>query len=186
MENYKYLINNFFSYFDITIADKLKEQKNILSPHFYSISYRVENVLRSRNNGLVIRFSFDENNTHLKSSISCSYEDSALAVLKLDGAILREQIALGLNCMAFLDRQKIRHYCPLIEISAIMDKTSKKTSFNISSHTINIYISNDKTDRVNLLSHVNNLIEKELSGLDIDTRNLELKDKLDLLAMVRI
>lgn len=67
-----------------------------------------------------------------------------------------------------------------------MDKTSKKTSFNISSHTINIYISNDKTDRVNLLTHVNNLIEKELSGLDVDTKNLELKDKLDLLAMVRI
>lgn len=186
MENYKYLINNFFSYFNITITDKLKEQKNILSPHCYSISYRVANVLRSRNNGLVLRFSFDENNTHLKSSISCSYDDSSLAVLKLDGAILRDEIALGLNCMAFLDRQKIRHYCPLIEILAVMDKTSNKTSFNILSHTINIYISNDKTDRVNLLSHVNNLIERELSILDIDTKNIELKDKLDLLAMVRI
>lgn len=186
MTHYEQLIQYFFQHFNITITDKLKEQKNILSPYCYSVTYRVENFLKSRNNGLVIRFSFDENESILKSSISCSYDDSAVDVLQFDGAILKEQIALGLKCMGFLDREKIRHYCPLIEISAVMDKSTKKTSFNIFSHTINIFINQKQTERVNLLFRVNQLIEIELNKLSIDTNNIDLNDKLDLLAMVRI
>lgn len=186
MIDYEQLIQHFFQHFNITITDKLKEQKNILSPHCYSVTYRVDNFLKSRNNGLVIRFSFDENETILKSSISCSYEDSAVDVLQFDGAVLKDQIALGLKCMEFFDREQIRHYCPLIEISAVMDKSTKKTSFDIFSHTINIFINRAQTERVNLLFRANQLIDLELNKLGIDTKNIDLNDKMDLLAMVRI
>jgi hypothetical protein len=186
MPDYEQLIQHFFRHFNITITDKIKEQKNILSPHCYSVTYRVENFLKSRNNGLIIRFSFDEHDTILKSNISCSYEDSAVDVLQFDGAVLRDQIALGLKCMGFLDSEKIRHYCPLIEISAVMDKLTKKTSFKIFSHTINIFINRNQTERVNLLFRVNQLIDLQLNKLAIDTRDIDLNDKLDLLAMVKI
>lgn len=186
MQDYERLINHFFYHFNITIIAKLKEQSHRLSPNYYSVSYRVENTANSSNNGLVVRFSFYETDDLLTANISCSYEDSSRSALQFDGAVFKDEIALGLKCMDFLDREQIRHYSPLLETSAVMDKVSRKISFNSFNHTLNVYTSRLKTERLELLSHVNKLLDIQLKNLEIETKNVSLNDKLDLLAMVMI
>lgn len=186
MLDYERLINHFFYNFNITIVAKIKEQSHRLSPNCYSVSYRVENTANSNNNGLVVRFSFSETDDLLKANISYSYEDSSRSALQLDGAVLKDEIALGLKCINFLDREQIRHYFPLLETSAVMDKVSRKISFLGFNHTLNVYTSRLKTERLDLLLYVNKLIDIQLKSLVIETKNVSLNDKLDLLAMVMI
>ena len=186
MQDYERLINHFFHYFNVTIAAKLKEQKHTLSPNYYSVSYRSENTPQSSNNGLVIRLSFQETFDIIKSTISCSYESGVRSALQCDGSVFKEQLALGAKCIDFLNREQIRHYSPLVETTAIMDKRSKKISFNEFYHTLNIYTTRLKTDRLNLFDHVNKLVDIQLKILDIEIKNVDLSDKLDLLAMVKI
>lgn len=186
MTDYERLINHFFYHFNITITGKFKEHKNILSPHCYSVTYRLINASQSMSNGLIIRFSFDENDTTLKANVSCSYGNNVVDVLQFDGAILKDEIALGLKCMDFLDREQIRHYCPLIEMNVFMDKTTRKIVFDKFQHTLNIYMDRASSERLDLIIHVSKLLDKELKNLEIDTKNIDLNDKLDLLSMVRI
>lgn len=186
MQDYERLINQFFYQFNITIIDKLKEHKNTMSPEFYSVTYRLWNAANSENNGLVIRFSFNETETNLKANISCSYENDALNALCFDGAVFKDELTLGLKCIAFLDKKNISCSGGFLDVSASLHKPSRKIVFGSLSHTIKLYLYHSKTERVDLMIKVNNLVDIELNNLEIETNGISLNDKLDLLAMVFI
>lgn len=186
MQDYERLINQFFYQFNITIIDKLKEHKNTISPECYSVTYRLWHAAKSEDNGLVVRFSFNDNDNVLKAHISCSYANEALAALRFDGAVFKDELALGLKCIDFLDRQKINHSYGLIELSASIHKDSRKIVFGQITHSIKLYRHSCKTECVDLIVRVNHLVDIELENLEIETNGVFLNDKLDLLGMVVI
>jgi len=186
MQDYERLINQFFYQFNITIIEKLKEGKNTISPNCYSVTYRLWNSTKSEDNGLVMRVSFNETDDVLKANICCSYAPEALAALRFDGTVFKDELALGLKCIAFLDSRKIIRSYGLLEVSARMHKASKKIVFGDLTHSIKLYVNRTKTELVDLVVRTNQLIDIELNNLDIETNGVSLNDKLDLLAMVNI
>lgn len=186
MQDYERLINQFFYQFNITIIEKLKENKNTISPNCYSVTYRLWNSSKSEDNGLVVRFSFNETDDVLKADICCSYAPEALASLRFDGVVFKDDLALGLKCIAFLDKlQLIRSY-GLLELSASLHKASRKIVFGELTHSVKLYVNRTKKELVDLMVLTNQLIDIELNDLDIETNGVSLNDKLDLLAMVII
>lgn len=186
MQNYERLINHFFYHFNITIISKLKEHKNTITSTLYSVSYRVGNAANLENNGLVVRFSFNETDEVLSCVVTCSYDQDSLNALRFDGNVFKDELTLGLKCIDFLKNQKITYSYGLLDLSATMNKKSKEIVFERFTHTINIYIKRLQKEKVNLLVRVNKLLDMELNDLEIETKNIGLNDKLDLLAMVRI
>lgn len=186
MQDYERLINQFFYQFNITIIEKLKENKNTISPNCYSVTYRLWNSSKSEDNGLVFRFSFNETDDVLKANICCSYAPQALTALRFDGAVFKDELALGLKCIAFLDSQKLIRSYGLIALYASMHKTSREIVFGHLTHSVKLYVNRFKTELVDLMVRVNQLIDIELNNLEIETNGVSLNNKLDLLAMVVI
>jgi hypothetical protein len=183
MLDYERLINSFFYNFNITIITKLEEKKLTISPECYSITYRNDG---QANNGLVVRFSFIETDNLLKADINCSYSKDALNSLRFDGTIFKNELALGLKCIKFLEHDKIAHSYEFINVSATLNKASGKIVFGDFKHTAYMSLTQFRTKQSDLVLHVSKLVDSRLNALNMETKNVSLNDKLDLMAMIHI
>jgi len=177
MQDYERLINHFFEHFNITFKVPVIEKKTVLSTEGFSISY----CLKKEPVSSVVKFFFLENDLMLKSTIIFQDHNQ----MKFGSSDIYDKINIGLKCIDYLNRKKIKNFSNIIKITAEMDKT-QLINFTSFSNTILMYISLVKTARFEIIDKVEDLVNIDLEQLNIDSNNINLNDKLDLLGMICI